>query len=203
VLEALHAVSQPLTILRAGLGLSEVTGLSVEDLRTIFRRSSKEVERLCVLFDYVQKFVEVESIESEPEIEDLSGLVKRALEGVNLLFAVAGVALTCQNDGEAIRSVLVDSSRVEQALAGILIVRLGQALRGDEVIVRIHGPGACIEVVVESALAGVAGTVVANARLSMALAAANLRSQGAHMTWKDNPFSVQITLPVADTPVSA
>jgi len=56
---------------------------------------------------------------------------------------------------------------------------------------------------VESALAGVAGTVVANARLSMALAAANLRSQGAHMTWKDNPFSVQITLPVADTPVSA
>ena len=202
LIDGMHAASQPLTILRASLGAPDVARQTVEELRKLLWHSSKEVERLCVLFNYLQDFVTVESIKAEPEIEDLSGLLSHTLEGVDLLFAEAGVALSCQRSEEATPYVLVDSSRLEQALCGILLVVLGRAVRGDEVVVRTSARGASVEIIVEAAHAA-AAAIVTEARLSMALAAANLRSQSAHMTWKDNPFSVQITLPVADTPVSA
>lgn len=202
LIDGMHAASQPLTILRASLGSPDVARQPVEDLRKLVRRASKEVERLCVLFNYLQHFVTVESIKAEPEIQDLPGLLSHTLEGVDILFAEAGVTLTCQQSEEVTPRVLVDSSRLEQALHGILLVVLGRAERGDEVVVRTSAQGASVEIIVEATLAA-AAVMVTEARLSMALAAANLCSQNAHMTWKDNPFSAQIRLLAADTPVSA
>jgi len=202
LIDGMHAASQPLTILRASLGSPDVARQSVEDLRKLLRQSSREVERLCVLFHYMQQFVTVQSMKADPEIEDLAGLLSHTLEGVDLLFAKAGVALTRKQAEEATPSVLVDSSRLEQALSAILLVALGVAQRGDEVLIETRTQGDIVEITVDSILAAPAD-LVADARLRLALAAANLRSQSANMTWSDKPFAVQITLPVANTPISA
>ncbi len=201
-MDCMHAVSQPLTILRASLGSSHLVGGSVEDLRKLVRRSSKEVERLCLLFSYLQQFVAVESAKAEPEVEPLRGLLRHTLEGVDLLFAKAGVALICRQAEDAALYVRVDSSRVEQALCAILLVVLGSAGRGDNVVVSATARGAHVEIVVEPALAA-AAAMMAETRLRMALAQANLRSQSASMTWNEDSLAVKISLPVAATPVSA
>jgi hypothetical protein len=202
LIDGMHAASQPLTILRASLGSPDVARQSVEELRKLLRQSSREVERLCVLFNYLQQFVVVESIKAEPEIQDLPSILSHALEGVDLLFDEAGIALTYRQTAEATPYVLVDSSRLEQALNGILLVVLSRAESGDEVLVQTRTPGDFVEILVESAIASPAD-MVTEARLRLALAAANLRSQSANMTWSDRPFAVQITLPVANTPISA
>jgi C4-dicarboxylate-specific signal transduction histidine kinase len=198
----MHAVSQPLTILRASLGTSHMVRHSVEDLRKLLRRSSREVERLCVLFNYLQQFVAVESTKAEPGVEELPGLLSHTIEGVDLLFANAGVALTFRPTEEATPCVLVDSSRLEQALCDILLVVLISADRGDNVVVSTVVRDSSVEILVEPVLPASAD-MIAETRLRMALAEANLRSQSAQMTWKENPLAVLITLPVADIPVSA
>lgn len=202
LIDGMHAASQPLTILRASLGSPDVARQPIKELRKLVRRSSQEVERLCILFNYLQQFVTVESIEAEREIQELPGLLRHAIEGVDVLFAEAGIALTCQQSKEPSPLVLVDSCRLEQALSGILLVVLGRAGRGDEVAVSTSTEDASVKIMVDATLAD-AAALVAETRLSMALAVANMHSQSAHMTWTHQPFAVQITLPVANTHKSA
>jgi signal transduction histidine kinase len=200
--DGIHAVSQPLTILRASLGSPDAAGQSAEDLRKLVRQSSREVERLCVLFSYLQQFVNTASIEAEVAIQALPGLLNHALEGVDLLFADAGVVLTYRQTEVPIPYVLVDSSRLEQAMCGVLLAALAQSERGSEVIVVSSLDGNFVTISVGTAMVP-AGTIATETKLTMALAAANLRSQGANMTWSDRPLAAHITLPVADTSISA
>jgi hypothetical protein len=202
LIQGLHAASQPLTILRASLGVSGMAEQSPEDMRRLLKQSEKEVDRLCQFFNYLQQFVVVESVKAEPEIENLPRLLMHTVEGVDLLFAEAGISLAIQRIEEFPPFVFLDSSRFEQALSTILLVALGRAARGDEVLVTNASSGDFIEISLRQALIGTT-SMAADVRLSLALAAANLRSQGAELAWQEHPFTARIALPVAKSPVLA
>ena len=202
LIEGMHAMSQPLTILRGSFGATDVAGQSIEDLRKLVRRSAREVERVCVLFNYLRQFVEIERLEAEPEIQDLSRLLGHAVEGVDLLFVEAGVGLNLEQPGGTIPNVLIDGSRLEQAVCGILLGILGLAGRGNQVVVTTTAQNGFVRITFSTSLVPV-GPLVAETKLSMALAAANLRSQGGNMTWRDEPLFAQIILPITDTSFSA
>ena len=205
LVQGLHAASQPLTILRASLTSPDIAGKAPEDLQRLLKQSAKEVERLCLLFSYLQQFVLTESIPAESEIEDVPRLLMHAVEGVDVLFAEAGVGLAMYDIERLPRFSLLDSSRFEQALSAILLVVLDKATRGDEVGVARSQHGTSVQIYLRQAPAATAATaaMAADARLSMALAAASLRSQGSELTWQEHPFTAQIAFPITQSPVQA
>jgi hypothetical protein len=202
LVQGLHAASQPLTILKASLDTTGHAQQSTKDMRRLLKQSATEVERLCLLFNYLQQFVALESIKAESELQNLPRLLTHTVEGVDLLFTDAGIRLVIEDIEELVPSALLDSSRFEYALSTILLTALGLSTRGDEVFVTSSIPGTFIQIGTRQPLSA-AHTMGADTRLSMALAAANLRSQGAALTWQEHPFTVNIALPVMKPPVLA
>lgn len=198
LLQALHSASQPLTILRASLDLPNIQTRSVEELRRLLKQTNQEVERLCLFFSYIQQFVLIGSIDAEMTIESLPRLLTHTVEGVHLLFEEAGISLKVEDAATASLLILLDVSRFEQALSAILLVVLGMAVRGDVVTVTSPSPGKILQIVLPPTSLN---TMTSQTRLSLALAATNLRSQGAGLMWQEHPFTAQIALPVTGSPV--
>jgi hypothetical protein len=165
--------------------------MSELQLRELIKDSSNEIERLCRYFAYMQQFVVVESEPPTCELDDIGRLVAHTFDGVDILFAEAGVQLGSQVSAGQFLPVLVDSSRFEVALSEILLVVLRLTGQGDSVTVLQSSTQESIEVVVNRA--GSSPIVMPNEmRLRMALADANLRTQRMDLKWQADPFRATI-----------
>lgn len=191
----IHAVAQPLTILLASLSKAHTDRMSTEELRELTASSSVEVQRVCTLFRYLQELVIAESIKPHLSATALLPLLASAAEGVQLLFHRDGMVLSSTMP-EACPLVLINSPRTLRAFSSVLSTAhaLSSARDHVELIVStsIHG----VEIVVRNLNLSITAAN-AEARLSMATAEANIRSQQAGFEWSQQPFKVLIDLPKA------
>src|SRR5271156_6601873 len=86
----IHAAAQPLTILLASLSKAHTDRMSTEELRELTANSSQEVQRVCILFGYLQDLVVAESIRPKLSATAIPPLLASAAEGVQLLFQEQG-----------------------------------------------------------------------------------------------------------------
>ena len=186
----LHAIAQPLTILRAGLGIGLASTMSLDELRELAASSYVEVERVCGLFDYLQQLVVIGSVKPNLIAAQILPLVANAADGVRVLFEHNGMVLSSTLP-DACDPVLIDKVRTHRALSSVLLIVHGLSHARDNV-----------ELIVSSSSSNSIQIVVRNpdlyleklseeASLSMALADANIRSQQAGFSWGLQPFSVQ------------
>jgi hypothetical protein len=190
----LHAAAQPLTILRAGLGMGLASPLSLGELRELAASSYVEVERVCVLFDYLQQLVFVASAKPSLTAAPILPLVERAADGVCALFEQDGMVLSSMLP-DACDPVLIDSVRTLRALSSVLLIVHGLSRARDtvELIVSSSLPNS-IRIVVRN-LSLYLDSLSEEASRSMAIADANIRSQQADFSWNLQPFSVEIEFP--------
>lgn len=189
--QGIHATAQPLAILRASLGNSYVSRMSLKELRELAASSAQEVERLCKLFSCLQQLVSMESIKPEISETSIQPLLADVTDGVSLLY---------EEDRKVLRStvsddcqpVLIDKARTRQALSTILMIAHAVS-RPEETIELIASPSTSntVRVLVQNQTSTVA-TINAETSLSMAFAEANVRSQQAEFCWSLKPFRVQI-----------
>ena len=189
--KGLHAAAQPLTILRASLGIGLARSLSLSELRELAASSYVEVERVCCLFDYLQQLVIVASTKPSLTAAPILPLVADAAEGVSILFEHDGMVLSSQLP-DACDPVLIDSVRTLRALSSVLLIVHGLSYARDivELIVSSSTPNS-IRIIVRNQNLYVAA-LSEEASLSMAIADANIRSQHAGFSWNLKPFSVEI-----------
>lgn len=186
----LHAVAQPLAILRASLG-SDVAGrMSMEELRQLATGSAVEVERVCAMFRCMQQLVNLEAAVPQLASMPLQPVLAEAVEGVELLFEEDEIALRCSVPPEC-DSVLIDKRRTLQALSSVLMTAHAVSRPADTVEATVTSREHGISVVVQNASARPEG-IMAEWSLNMTLAEANLRSQSAGFTWSPSPFYAQI-----------
>jgi hypothetical protein len=189
----IHAAAQPLTILRASLGKEQTDRMSLIELRELAASSAREVERVCIYFSFLQQFVISESVKPQLSPMPIEPLVAYATDGVKLLFGRDGMFLTSMVE-DGCQPVLVNRARTLQALSSVLLVAHGVSQVQDtiEVIASSSSPHG-VKIIVRNANSQIE-TINEEARLSMALAEANMRSQHARLSWSLKPFSVQIEL---------
>jgi hypothetical protein len=189
----IHAAAQPLTILRASLGKEQTDRMSLIELRELAASSAREVERVCIYFSFLQQFVISESVKPQLSPMPIEPLVAYATDGVKLLFGRDGMFLTSMVE-DSCRPVLVNRARTLQALSSVLLVAHGVSHVQDtiEVIASSSSPHG-VKIVVRNANSGIEA-INEEARLSMALAEANMRSQQSTLSWSLKPFGVQIEL---------
>jgi hypothetical protein len=189
--KGLHAVAQPLTILRAGLGIGLANPLSLGELRELAANSYVEVERVCSLFDYLQQLVIAASTKPSLTATPILPLVADAVNGVHVLFEHDGMVLSTMLP-DVCDPVLIDNVRTFRALSSLLLIVQGLSRAQDtiELIVSTSPPNS-IRIVVRNLNLYLEG-LSEEASLSMAIADANIRSQQAGFSWNLRPFSMEI-----------
>lgn len=191
VLDGLHATAQPLTILRAGLGDANLELMSSVELRELITTSAIEVERLCALFHRLQDLVFTESAKPELLMTPILPLLAKAADRDIQLFQAEGMYLETALPG-ACPPVLINSARTLQALSQILLIVHSLSHSGDTIELSAHHlPSQGVRVEIRNPDAQPARTR-AETRLSMALAAAIMRSQRATVAWNLHPLSAII-----------
>jgi hypothetical protein len=193
--QGIHAAAQPLAVLLASLSKDYTDRMNSDELRELTASSATEVKRVCTLFGCLQQLVIAESIKPQLSPIPLLPLLTYAANGVNLLF---------QQDGISLRSVLPDTcppvlihrARTLQALSRVLLIVHGLSRAQDTVELIAAASANVVQIVIQN-LNLSAAMINAEARLSMAVAEANMRSQQAGLSLSLQPFTVRIELPRA------
>jgi hypothetical protein len=193
--QGIHAAAQPLAVLLASLSKDYTDRMNSDELRELTASSAAEVQRVCTLFSCLQQLVMVESIKPQLSSIPLLPLLAYAADGVNLLF---------QQDGISLRSVVPDTcppvlihrARTLQALSRVLLIVHGLSRSRDTVELIASPSATAVQIVIQN-LNLPAAMINSEARLSMAVAEANMRSQQAALSLSLQPFTVCIELPRA------
>jgi len=191
--EGFHAVAQPLTILRAGLGSCQSGRMNLSELRETVANSALEVERLCSLLHCMQEVVIAESVEPEVSANPLLPLLAYVADGVNLLFEKDGMILS-STIPDTCQPVLINRDRTLEALTSVLLTAHALSRAQDTVELIASSTSANVVRVLVRNVKSYGGAMNAEANLLMVLAEANIRSQDAGFSLSLQPFSVQIEL---------
>jgi hypothetical protein len=193
LLRGIHDAAQPLTILRASLGKDQTDRMSLIELRELATSSAVEVERVCTFFNFLQQLVIIEAVKPQLSEMPIEPLVAYATEGVNLLFARDGMFLRTTIT-DSCRPVLINRARTLEALSGVLLVAHVASDAQDTIeLIASSSSSHAVNILVRNANSHLE-TMHEEARLRLALAEANLRSQHATVSWSLQPFCVQIGL---------
>jgi len=194
----LHAMAQPLAILRASLCGELAQDMPVDELRELVSNSADQVERVCSLFSLLQEFLIADMDMPQMAPVPLEPLLSQAVDGVIRLFQDGGKGLDASPAGVGM-IVLADSARLGQVVSSMLLVACGASRHGESVeLVTSHaGEGVLIEIRQSgSETCGLSD----EARLFVALSEAKIRGQLGRFSWSMKPFSVQIALHFAPPP---
>src|ERR1035438_8170792 len=109
---ALHAMAQPLTILRSAVAAAAVPGISPVKQRRYLDLSTAQATRTCILFEYLQDLVIARQIEADCAPIDLSVMVsnaardqKAALQGLGIELEVLRPKVLPMPFGDASRTL--------------------------------------------------------------------------------------------------
>jgi len=191
----LHAVAQPLTIVRASLFKSYTNRMTRDELQELTRTLAPEVERVCALFGSLQQLVQIES--KKPHLSELQilPLLAHAADGVELLYRKSGMFFNSVVP-DSCEAVLLDRERTLEALSSVLLITHTLSHAKETVELIAASSSSTVRVIVQNTASQV-NSLNAQTSLTLALAAANLRSQGAALSWSFRPFRVEMNFQTA------
>jgi signal transduction histidine kinase len=191
--QGMHAAAQPLTILLASLGRTNTHRMNTSELRELTESSAVQVQRVCTLFRHLQQLLLVQS--TEPTVLPVSvlPLLTHVVEGVELVFREAGVALS-MSIPESCPPVLIDGPRTIRALTSLLVIASQISHATDTVDLILTSTSDFLQIVIRN-LRSQIKELDAEASLSLAVAEANMRTQEAVFSLSLQPFRVRIELP--------
>jgi hypothetical protein len=198
----LHAIAQPLTILRSSVAAFGRTDITPDRHRRYLDISTQQVERACVLFESLQDLVVAHQAEPDLHPVDLKDLVVRTLEEQRPALQAAGASVTlAAGTGlppglpPALPLVLADAARTRQALTISLQIAAVTSSPGESLQIQLRARGQWVECVLEGARPH-GRELNSSEHLSLALAETDILSQRGEYRFVVDPFCVFWALPV-------
>jgi signal transduction histidine kinase len=175
----LHAMAQPLTVLRAAIEVLVLPEGRNIDQRRYLEISSRQLARTCGMFASLQDLVAARMIENQRPL---------------LLAAGVGIAAVCD---EPSASICGDAERTEQTLVALLNLAACLSSRGDVIELRTIAVNDFVELTLENTRCH-GKRLDSSHRLSLAVAEANILSQHGRYALIEDPFRVSLVLPVEE-----
>jgi len=194
--QGLHAIAQPLTILRSAVAALAAPGVSALDRQRYLELSTQHVERTCGLFECLQDIVIASQMEAECEPVELSEVLAEVVNDHKASLQTTGVELRTVMPGSLPR-VQGDTARTLQALSAALKVASSVSSSGDVVELLATVRNGFIEMVLQNSR-NHGRAMNSSDRLSLALAESNIRSQQGKYDCVEDPLCVFIALPLQD-----
>lgn len=197
LMNGLHAVAQPLTVLRAAIEiLARPEGVGV-DRKRYLEISATQVARTCDLFSCVRELVTSSVSEARQAWFDMSELLTPVIEEYRGRLQTAGVGLAVMIH-EPRQPVFGDAERTEQAFLALLKTSASLSSRGDVIELRSTHAQGFLELTVLNARSH-GKQLSSTDRLGLSLAEVNILSQQGRYRCTEDPFSFWFALPVHDS----
>jgi len=194
--EGLHAMAQPLTVLRSAVITAIAPKVSELDQRRYMEISAEQVENACQLFQSLRELVFAWQNPADSELIDLSQLLASVDEVQGKVFRQAGMKLVVVTPASLL-SAVGDKDRILQALFALLKITASVSAAGDSIELLVTGGLGEVELVLQNSRAQ-GKYLKSSARLILALAEANIRSQHGTFQLVEEPFRVIFSLPLQD-----
>lgn len=195
VADGLHAMAQPLTVLRSAVEMLCFPG-AVVNRDHYLRLSAEHLERTCSLFSALQSLVVARVLQAKRTRLDFWEIVAPVLQDHDLAMRPAGIGLAvaprCGAD-----LFCGDAERTEQAFAGILSATASLASRGDVIEISTAETKGFVSVTIQNSR-GHKRRIDSSQRLSLSLARANILSQQGRFELMEDPIRTTLSLPIED-----
>jgi hypothetical protein len=191
--DGLHAIAQPLTILRGALGAWKLRGSIPQENDRYLDMSAKQVERIGDLLSSLQDVLDTADGDPSPVKLDLGALVGFVVYDMNSLVREWGGTIK-RTDPDVCVHVRGDAERIERALRAALRAAISISSAGEEIVISLRSHDGQIELKVEStALRG--KNLSFTERLNLSLAKTNVRRQSGGYACVEDPLCIVFTLP--------
>jgi hypothetical protein len=187
--DGLHAMAQPLTILRGAIGAMQLAERGASEDRRYVDMSADQIGRLCDLLANLRSLLDVAQSEAVCSPQDWHDLVGGVLEGYEGDLPTSGVRMVVTHLNDSMR-VLADAARTEQAMRAALDMAQALASHGDEIRCRVLPDG--LELRNEH---GRGKGLNSSERLVLSLVEAAICSQQGTCRFIEDPFCLSVTLP--------
>jgi len=191
----LHAMGQPLTVLRCTVAASAVEGIATEKLHRHLGTSAEQVQLLCGLFDCMRDLVDSGRFDGERSPVEVSQLFSFVVEEQMPSLQASGLAIDVRIPAELQSTMLADMNRSLKALTSVLKIAASVSVQGDAIEVTAAPKHGGVELIVQNERAH-RGSFTSLERMCLEVAEANIRSQGGDIVCGGDPFRVSMTLPV-------
>ncbi|HTV16369.1 MAG TPA: hypothetical protein VME68_16745 [Acidobacteriaceae bacterium] len=194
LMNGLHAVAQPLTILRAAMEMLSRSGAPGIDRKHYLEISTEQVVRACDLFSAVQDLVASNVTKAQHASFDLGEVLEPVIEAHAARMQARGVGLAVVRP-EPWQKVTGDADRTEQAFRAMLNTALSLASHGDVIEIYTSRAAEFAEITVKHPQRHGKG-LNSSDRLSLSLAEVNIVSQLGKYRCAPDPFCCWFALPI-------
>jgi len=196
LLNGLHALAQPLSVLRAASEAMTLLGKQGIDQGRYVAEFCAQAERACELFTSVQNLVATTLTEAGRARFDLWELLAPVIDDQRVLLESSGVGLAVANQAQWV-PICGDAQRTARALAAVMKMAGAVASRGD--VIELHAsrdPGFLQLCFQNTRRHG--KKMSSTDRLTLSLAAASITSQNGTYAFAEDPFCFSLALPLDD-----
>jgi signal transduction histidine kinase len=187
----LHALAQPLSVLRSVLDRDCVEELDADDLKEAVATAGREVERSCKIFSCLQQLLCTETAPAEISACDLGLIAARAAADVELLFSDSRMRLKTLLETDCPR-VWMDPDRTLQTLTDLLLSVHGLARAQDTVEIQVAQAAVGLVRLAVRVVDFDLDVISQDFGLHLALAETAMRGQRAGFRLLQKPFAVEM-----------
>ncbi len=192
----LHAMAQPLTVLRGALGALAMRGGVTAESNRYLEMSNQQVERLCSLMFRLQDLLDAHRSEAACAKVNLWELTASLLENGEFNSGDSGVRIRAAKPDRQIH-VNGDPARTEQAIRAAVSAAMALSSHGDVLHLGVAPGDGFAQLTVENRNCR-GKSLGSGERLKLSLAEANIRSQRGLYECVEDPFYVSMMLPLYD-----
>jgi hypothetical protein len=195
VADGLHALAQPLTILRSAIEMIGVCQRSGASSQRYFDLSAEHIQRACEQFAAIQGLIRTKLVPARSETVDFGALISRVVEERNIALQGRGIGIAAAIP-TSLNQVEGEAARMEEAVSAALDAAVLVSSHGDVVQLQVSETDGFIEIGVQFERREKT-PLPAAVRLMLALAKADILSQQGRYYFVDDPFSVSLALPLS------
>jgi signal transduction histidine kinase len=195
--DGLHAMAQPLTIVRGALCALTLNQDVPPTGQRYLEMSSVQLDRLCDLMSSLRSLLETTQFNANCVTVELWELISPILGDLDAALRKSGVQIAPANAEQSAIHAIADPARTEQALRAALNTAVSVASRGDVILLDVLPHDGFVDLTIQNTNPH-GKSLSSSDHLSLSLVKANVQSQQGIYECVEDPLRISLKLPLQD-----
>jgi hypothetical protein len=195
--DGLHAMAQPLTIVRGALCALNLHQDVPPASQRYLDMTSAQLDRLCDQMSCLRTLLETTQFNANCVTVELWELISPILEDLDAVLRRSGVQIAPANPEQTAIHAIADPARTEQALRAALTAAISMASPGDVILLDVLSRDGFADLTIQNRNPH-GKSFGSSDRLSLSLVKASIRSQQGIYECVEDPLRISLKLPLQD-----
>jgi len=195
--DGLHAMAQPLTIVRGALCALTLNQDVPPASQRYLDMTSAQLDRLCDQMCCLRSLLETTQFNANCVTVELWELISPILEDLDSALRKSGVQIAPANPEQTAIHAIADPARTEQAFRAALTTAVSMAAPGDVILLDVQPRDGFVDLTIQNRNPH-GKSFGSSDRLSLSLVKASIRSQQGIYECVEDPLRISLKLPLQD-----